>query len=84
MTKLRHPPFRAAPAVHHGDYTPDYTTQEGARILAGRIRDAWAAIGFSVQVEVKPLREVEGEWRGQYIVRLPQLVNGLPPGLPVR
>lgn len=77
MTKAPHPPFKLVASAQHGEPVCDFTSKAGANRLAALIREAWAAIGHDVQPEVQPLRSTLSEWDGQYVVRLPQLVNGL-------
>jgi hypothetical protein len=66
------PPFRSAPAA----MLRDYTTQEGAYVLAGMISAAWTKAGHDVRVDVVPVQP--GHPNTSWTVRMPTLVNGLP------
>lgn len=55
----------------------DYTTQEGAHILAGMIRAAWKRAGHDIPVDVVPVfhpHPPHGPWK----VVMPTLIRGLP------
>lgn len=69
---MKVPPFRSAPAkLEH-----NFTTQAGAHVLAGMIREAWAKAGHDVRVDVVPLQT--GNQHSSWTVRMPTLLNGLP------
>lgn len=69
---MKVPPFRSGPAK----FGQDYTTQEGAYVLAGIISAAWTKAGHDVRVDVVPIQN--GHKYTTYTVRMPTLVNGLP------
>jgi hypothetical protein len=71
--KRDHPPFR-----RRGDAMAyDGLSREGARILAQRIRTAWAECGYEIEPVVEPLALAGAGW----VVRIPQLIGGLPASL---
>ena len=69
---MRHPPFKPGPVKG----ATDFCTLAGAQRLAALIRDAWAACGHDVLVEIEP--SMLGYKLTTYAIRLPALVNGLP------
>lgn len=69
---MRVPPFRSAPAK----LAHNFTTEAGAHVLAGMIREAWAKAGHDVRVDVVPI--LAGHVNTAWTVRMPTLVNGLP------
>lgn len=69
----KHPPFTRMPAMN----TVDYFTWHGATELARRIRAAWAAVGLDVSPHIVRDDRVQGGRGPTYVIRLPELINGL-------
>lgn len=48
---------------------PDYTTQDGANVLAQRIEDYWARRGVDVCCIIEPINHGTNYWHAGYQVR---------------
>jgi sugar (pentulose or hexulose) kinase len=74
VSKLPHPPFCDGPA----GTKRDWSTKEGARELGSLIRQAWAACGHDVPVEIVCTgRDRDGD-AVFWAPTMPTLVNGVP------
>ena len=79
MRVRANPISRGVPPWCGGSAAPkqrDWTTEEGAHALARTIREAWARCGHDIQPTVEMIRGGHGN---TWFVRVPQLINGLPP-----
>lgn len=55
----------------------DFFTWWGANELARRIKEAWKKVGYDINPVVEKAPEL-GSHIMSYVVRIPDLVNGLP------
>jgi len=67
-----HPPFCGDP----GATSANCHSLAGATALAAKIRLAWRRIGVTIETSIVNVSHARGEVT--YVVRMPNLVNGLP------